>query len=170
MSQLPLMKNKIILLGLLFTQITFAQYTEVINSNRPGNANSPYSIGTKVYQIETGLFYQTITDFITENYKANRYELYNSNIIGTDITIRTGYFLEKLEFILDINVQNESRNYTFPIEYSESVLGLNTLTVGAKYLVYTPKYSDRSGEIRSWNARHGLIKKDLFLPLEFMPV
>ncbi len=36
-----------------------AQYTNVINSNRPGFSESPYSVGTGIYQLETGVFYNS---------------------------------------------------------------------------------------------------------------
>lgn len=36
-----------------------AQYTNVINSNRPGFSESPYSVGSGIYQIETGFFYNS---------------------------------------------------------------------------------------------------------------
>ena len=41
---------------ILFTQVVLAQYTNVINSNRPGFSESPYSVGTGVYQLETSVF------------------------------------------------------------------------------------------------------------------
>ncbi len=53
------MKNVFITLIVLFSlQNINAQYTEVINSKRPGLSESPYGIGTKVFQMETGMFYQ----------------------------------------------------------------------------------------------------------------
>ena len=44
-------------------QFVAAQYTEVINSRRPGFSDSPYSVGTKVYQVEGGLFYKDVGNF-----------------------------------------------------------------------------------------------------------
>ena len=46
------------LLLLLLAQFSYGQYTEVINSRRPGFSGTPYSVGTKVYQVEAGLFYK----------------------------------------------------------------------------------------------------------------
>ena len=34
--------------------LIFAQYTDVINSNRPGLSKSAFSVGTKVTQFELG--------------------------------------------------------------------------------------------------------------------
>ncbi len=54
------MKQVLILLILFtYTQIINAQYTEIINSKRPGFSESPYSIGTDVFQFETGMFYRS---------------------------------------------------------------------------------------------------------------
>ena len=36
--------------------ITHAQYTDVINSNRPGSSQSAFSVGTKVLQFELGSY------------------------------------------------------------------------------------------------------------------
>ena len=38
------------------SESVFGQYTEVINSNKPGFSESPYSVGTGVYQFENSLF------------------------------------------------------------------------------------------------------------------
>ena len=138
-----------------------AQYTEVINSNRPGFSSSPFSIGTKVYQIEGGFFYNKINQV---NYWDNINEetiTYGSESFGSDITFRTGQFFEQLEFILDMAIENEDRSYTQPEIYDQSGLGLSKLTIGAKYLVYRPTYRDLSKEIRSWKARHRFDTKRL---------
>ena len=44
-------------LGFLFLSTSaFAQYTEVINSNRPGASISAFSVGKNVLQFEGGMF------------------------------------------------------------------------------------------------------------------
>ncbi len=148
---------------LFFIQTGLAQYTDVINSKRPGFSDSPYSIGTGVYQVESGLYYKKIGNFLFWDYTtdpATGYR-YNSKSFGTDITLRNGLFFERLEFDLDLAFQQEKRNYTSPDEYSENAFGLNKFTIGAKYLVYMPKYTDKSKEIRSWKARHSFDYKRL---------
>ncbi|NOQ92456.1 MAG: transporter [Flavobacteriaceae bacterium] len=146
---------------LFFMQLSFAQYTEVINSKRPGFSDSPYSVGTKVYQVEAGLFYKNIGNYLYWNNTTGEANEYSAKAFGTDITFRTGQFFEKLEFNLDLAVQNENRDYTKPTVYSESGFGLSKLTVGAKYLIYKPSYTDKSKEIRSWKARHSFDKRRL---------
>ncbi len=146
---------------LFFVQISFAQYTEVINSKRPGFSDSPYSVGTKVYQVEAGFFYKNVGNYLYYDAIADESVAYSAKAFGTDITFRTGQFFEKLEFNLDLAIQNENRDYTKPTVYSESGFGLSKLTIGAKYLAYKPKYTDKSKEIRSWKARHSFDKRRL---------
>ncbi len=146
---------------LVFTQTLWAQYTEVINSKRPGFSDSPYSVGTKVYQVEGGLFYKNISNFNYYDFDQTETFEYNSKAFGTDILLRTGQFFEQLEFMLDMAVQSEDRHYTRPTEYNDSGFGFSKLTLGAKYLVYKPKYKDPSKEIRSWKKKHQFDTKRL---------
>lgn len=146
---------------LFFLQIGWAQYTEVINSKRPGFSDTPYSVGTKVYQVEGGLFYKNVGNFLFFDPISNETFEYGSTGIGTDIVFRTGQFFERLEFNLDLAVQNESRDYTKPTVFSESGFGLSKLTIGAKYLLFQPEYTDKTKEIHSWKARNSFDKKRL---------
>jgi hypothetical protein len=148
------------LLLLLLVQFCYGQYTEVINSRRPGYSDSPYSVGTKVYQVEAGLFYKNVGNFEYWN-EVPELISYGSTSIGSDITFRTGQFFEKLEFDLDMAIVSESRDYSRPEVYSDSGFGFSKLTIGAKYLIYKPEYADKSKEIRSWKARHSFDKKRL---------
>jgi hypothetical protein len=36
--------------------VVFAQYTDIINSNKPGFSESPYSVGKGIYQFESNIF------------------------------------------------------------------------------------------------------------------
>ena len=156
-------------------QFTFAQYTEVINSRRPGFSDSPYSVGTGVYQVEGGFFYKDIQHYLSYDFLNERDVIsheYDSKSYGSDIMIRTGLLLERLELNVDLAVRNESRNIdltlnrwyidsignevhnTLDSSFTQSSFGLNHLTIGAKFMVYEAKYHDKSKEIRSWKARH----------------
>ncbi len=151
----------IVFILLFFIQICQAQYTEVINSKRPGFSDSPYSVGTKIYQVESGLFYENIGNYLYYDKINNESVNYSAKSFGTDMIFRTGQFFERLEFNLDLAFQNENRDYTKPTVYSDSGLGFSKLTIGAKYLVYKPEYTDKSKEIRSWKARHSFDKRRL---------
>ena len=149
------------LLLMLVAPLSYGQYTEVINSRRPGFSDSPYSVGTKVYQVEGGLFYKNVSDFLYWDDASKESVDYSAKSFGTDIVFRTGQFFERLEFDLDMAIVSENRDYTSPEVYSESAFGFSKLTIGAKYLVYKPEYADKSKEIRSWKARHSFDKKRL---------
>jgi hypothetical protein len=138
-----------------------AQYTELINSKRPGFSDSPFSVGTNVYQVEAGLFYKDIGNYLFKDPELQIANRYSSQTFGTDVSIRVGKFLDKLELDLDMAFVYESRDYSLPQVINISKLGLSKLTIGAKYLVYMPTYEDKSKEIRSWKKRNSFDKKRL---------
>ena len=140
------MKNFLLFLFVIVVfQTTNAQYTEVINSRRPGFTDSPFSVGTDVLQFESGLFYEKTKDK-TNNLKTSS--------IGTDVMVRYGKFFEKLEMNLNLAFQYDNINFDNPLNDDLSQLGLSQLTVGGKYLVYMSKFKDKSKEIRSWKAKN----------------
>jgi hypothetical protein len=149
------------LLLLLLAEFSYGQYTEVINSRRPGFSGTPYSVGTKVYQVEAGLFYKNVGNYLYYDPILEQSISYSGSSFGSDVTFRTGQFFEQLEFSLDMALVSESRDYTRPNVINRSAFGFSKLTIGAKYLLYKPEYADKSKEIRSWKARHSFDKKRL---------
>ena len=141
-----------ITLTVSITYSTQAQYTDVINSNNPGFSESPYSVGTGVYQFETSFFYKKTsiepTFSIPESF-------------GADLLFRTSFFLEKLELNAQLTYQKDevAFNNIFTTQYSTS--GLSKFTIGAKYLLFQPEYTDKTKEVRSWRRRHAFDKKRL---------
>ena len=71
---ISIIKKKFFLLA-FFPTIICAQYTDVINSNRPGRAASAYAVGKNVVQAEVGLLYEQ-----QDNADLNS----DSNIFGAD--------------------------------------------------------------------------------------
>ncbi|MCK5104021.1 MAG: hypothetical protein KAR17_14450, partial [Cyclobacteriaceae bacterium] len=63
-------------LSLLFLIITitnsFSQFSETIVSDRPGQSNSPNTVGKMVFQLQTGL---QVGGGNADNYKRNDFEL-----------------------------------------------------------------------------------------------
>ena len=51
-----LIKKFLPLLTLFVTSINFAQFTDVINSNRPGKSIAAFSVGKTVIQAELGFY------------------------------------------------------------------------------------------------------------------
>jgi hypothetical protein len=108
----------------------FSQYTEVINSNRPGVSRSAFSVGTKVAQFEVGPY------FIKEEHTPLQYEVSG---FGVDFSARYGFWKEELEFNLEGTYQNDTFTDNRSIITSEtSRSNFKNLTLGAKYLVYDP--------------------------------
>ena len=150
------MKNlcsKIFLLIILFSfSSIYSQYTEVINSNKPGFSESPYSVGTGVYQFESNLFFRNTTIEPTFS---------RPQSFGFDMLFRTSFFLEKLELNAQASYQRDKIAFKniFTSHYFNS--GLSKFTIGAKYLLYQQEYEDKSKEVRSWRKRHAFDKKRL---------
>ncbi|QMU66653.1 MAG: transporter [Flavobacteriaceae bacterium] len=121
-----------------------AQYTEVINSNRPGFSESPYSVGTGIYQFETNLFFRNTSAESTFS---------RPQSLGINFAFRSGFFLERLELNLNAGYQRDKIISNTPSSHYFGS-GLSEFTVGAKYLVYQQEYEDKSKEIRSWRRRN----------------
>jgi hypothetical protein len=149
-------KNCSILYLLLFSfSIATAQYTDLLNSNRPGFSQGAFSVGKKVLQFEAGL-----------GLGKEKHELLNTetNTFVMDYGVRYGIFKEELE--LSIFGTYQSNNTTqsiggFKTDYRESNFKSNT--VGAKYLFYDP-YRKRELEgpnLYSWKKNNKFQWEDL---------
>ena len=125
----------------------FSQYTEIINSNRPGNSQSAFSVGSNVIQLETGGFILKEEHELIEN---------KVNGIGIDFMIRYGLILEELE--IQINGVYQNDKYTdmrseIDNEFNRS--NFRKFKIGAKYLVYDPyKNRDESPNLYSYWANN----------------
>ena len=60
------MKILFILFGFLPLMV-FSQYSETIVTDRPGQANAPYTLGKQVIQIQSGYNYNRVNAFQTNN-------------------------------------------------------------------------------------------------------
>lgn len=128
---------------LMVPTLFFAQHTDIINSNRPGESMSAYAIGKKVIQAEVGTYaikqHHALLD-------------YDKTGVGLDATLRWGVLTERLEVIADIQYQYEKYNARF-IEKTNSALRQTVL--GAKYLLFDP-YKNSADRINlySWKANN----------------
>jgi hypothetical protein len=138
-------KFKIILVVVLImiSSINYGQHTDEINSNRPGETMSAFAVGKSVIQVETGVY------GINENHRLLGYD---ANGYGLDLTLRYGFFMEKLELIADIQYQHEDFVTTFS---SNTKSALKQTVLGAKYLIYDPfKNYKKEVSVLSWKANH----------------
>lgn len=136
-------KIKILLATVLLTipSINYGQHTDQINSNRPGETMSAYSVGKSVIQIETGLY------GIKQKHNLLNYD---ANGFGIDATLRWGLFMERLELIADIQYQNEKYNSLFN---NSNIADFKQTILGAKFLIYDPfKNYEKKVNIYSWKA------------------
>ena len=132
---------------IIFSNVS-AQYTEMINTNRPGGSQGAFSVGTNVLQVESGF-----------SYGKEKHELLKTetNAWAIDYSIRYGFWKERLE--ISVMGEFQSSNVTDnrsanSQEYSFSNFRSNT--VGAKYLIYDP-YRKRDMEgpnLYSWKANN----------------
>ena len=130
---------------MLLSQSNFAQYTNVINSNRPGFSESPYSVGSRVYQLETSFFLR----------ETKKYPIFSRpKSQGIDFLFRTSFFNEKLELNLNFAMQKEQVSFQNIFNSNYFKTGFSKFIIGAKYLIYEQKFTDKSKEIRSWVARN----------------
>jgi hypothetical protein len=117
------------LLATCFLSTTaFAQYTEVINSNRPGASKGAFSVGTNVIQLEAGPY------IVKEKHTPLQYEVSG---FAADFAIRYGLLWEELEISLDGIYQNDTQTNTVTNAEGKRS-NFRNLTFGAKYLVYDP--------------------------------
>ena len=124
---------------LLFPLVNHAQYTDQINSNRPGETMSAFAVGKSVIQLETGA-YGIAQKHHLLNYVANGF--------GIDATIRYGVFKEKLELIADLQYQSQMYEARFTKIDQKA---LKQTIIGAKYLLYDPfKSQEKKINVYSW--------------------
>ncbi|CAM3273701.1 Outer membrane putative beta-barrel porin/alpha-amylase [Flavobacterium longum] len=136
-------RQAIVFVLLMATSLLQAQFTDVINSNRPGESMSPFSIGKTVIQAEAGLTYVN-EDHNVLNYQASGFAL--------DTDLRYGAFFEQLELIL--NLQYRFDKYESP-RLDERRNGFNQIILGGKYLVFDPdKNYEAKPNLYSWKANH----------------
>lgn len=132
-----------------------AQYTDVINSNRPGASYSAYAVGKNVFQVEGGLYYER-WDHSWLSTKSNRYAM--------DVALRYGLLFEQLELIYD--GQFTHAKVTDNTGYNAQYYDQNNFTkntIGLKYLIYDPyKNPDKNKpDLYSWKANNHLQWKNL---------
>lgn len=128
---------------LLSSALSHAQYTDQINSNRPGESMGGFSVGKTVMQVETGIYgIKEKHDVLNNKTKG----------LGLDLTLRYGAFLEQLEFIVDVQYQFDQFKDAI---YTTNRNDFKQFTIGAKYLIYDPNKNYKPEvNIYSWKANH----------------
>ena len=122
------------------------QYTAVINSNRPGESVSAYAVGTGVFQLESGLFYEQRDHAVLDT---------DSGIFGLAMALRYGLLFEALE--LHYEGAFQSQNITYNATGTDARLSdFSRNRLGLKFLVFDPfKDPERNKpNLYSWRANN----------------
>ena len=120
-----------LLIFLLKINLGYSQFTDIINSNRPGNSSGAFSVGKDILQLENGFY------FTNEKHQLLNYDIEG---YGTEFKIRYGFLDEKLEVIISGNYQSDnlSDNRYNPAN-NINRKNFKKFKIGAKYLIYDPK-------------------------------
>ncbi|WP_339705664.1 transporter [uncultured Kriegella sp.] len=147
------MKNILSAISLAITAFGFSQYTDVINSNRPGLSVGAYAVGKNVLQLEAGAFFEQQDHTLLNT---------QSNIWGGDFSLRYGLLLEQLEINYEGTYQNQNIDFmNTATEATYTDFSRNRL--GLKFLIYD-RYKDperNKPNLYSWKANYGFKFKNL---------
>jgi len=120
-----------LLIFLLKINLGYSQFTDIINSNRPGNSSGAFSVGKDILQLENGLY------FTNEKHQLLNYDIEG---YGTEFKIRYGFLYEKLEVIISGNYQSDNlSDNRYNPENNINRKNFKKFKIGAKYLIYDPK-------------------------------
>ncbi|APG59448.1 phenol meta deg superfamily protein [Christiangramia salexigens] len=107
-----------------------AQYTETINSNRPGQSQGAFAVGTNVVQLESGAY------FGGDEHAGFRT---TTDIWGIDYQLKYGLFFESLEVSLTGAFESQNMTSAFLGSTGETTIAnFKSNTIGAKYLIFDP--------------------------------
>lgn len=142
-------------LFLFFAFSASAQYTDVINTNRPGVSEGAYAVGRDVIQLETGF-----------SYGKEEHSLLHTETtgMGIDYTLRYGLLFERLELNLTGEYHASDITYTaYTPEVNQRISNFKRNTLGAKYLLFDPniKRELRGPNLYSWRANNKFQWSDL---------
>tara|TARA_B110000003_G_scaffold228504_1_gene230048 strand:+ start:324 stop:1370 length:1047 start_codon:yes stop_codon:yes gene_type:complete len=138
----------------LFSVIIQAQYTDQINSNRPGASIGAFAVGKNVIQSEIGLSFH--------QYSHSGYN--NSSFKGGlgFIALRWGFLFETLELTLESKYLKGSLNSKIlSVPISSPRNGFLQNFIGFKYLFYDPFKKEREENVYSWKANNGFKFREL---------
>ncbi|MEO9511634.1 MAG: transporter [Flavobacteriaceae bacterium] len=145
--------GKTLIFFLCFPLLMVSQYTDVINSNRPGRAVSAYAVGRNVVQAEVGFVYEQQDNAILNS---------DSNIFGADFSIRYGLLFETLEINYEGTFINQNITYT-NLDTEETFTDFSRNRLGLKYLVFDPFKNPENNKpnLYSWRANNVFQWKNL---------
>ncbi len=139
--QKPIQKLSIIVCCFLSISM-FGQYTETINSNRPGESQGAFAVGTQVIQVETGL------DFGNDTHSLLNTDI---DITAFNLDLRYGFWKEALEINAFVRYQSNNIAFTSGSASTRRISALENLQLGAKYLLYDPYKKEDEPNLYSYH-------------------
>lgn len=132
----------------------FAQYTDELNSNRPGSSQGAFAVGTNVLQFEGGL---------NLGKEDHRLIFTETNAFNIDYSVRYGVWKEALEVSIMGSFQRNKVIDTRMTDQETSFSNFRSNTIGAKYLLYDPylKMDKKGPNLHSYHANHKIQWADL---------
>ncbi|MDP5156953.1 MAG: transporter [Flaviramulus sp.] len=148
-------KSILFLLFVFLTQTGFSQYTDVINSNRPGVSRSAFSVGTNVVQFEVGPY--------LVNEKRIPVPATEVSGFGVDFAARYGFLFEELELNVEGTFQRDTKTLTSSFSTEDIRANFKFLAIGAKYLIFDPhkNLEEEKPNLYSWKANQRFNWKSL---------
>lgn len=155
MLEIVTMKRCRLTLFLFLTSFSFfGQYTDQINSNRPGASIGAFSVGKRVIQFEAG-----------GEYRKYKHKGYNNSTIEGKIgffALRYGFLKEQLELTVEGTYQfDELTNRLSNPAYTYKREGYLASHIGLKYLIFDPFRRETETNVYSWKANNRFRLRDL---------
>lgn len=146
-------KTSLLCLLLFSFYFVSAQYTETINSNRPGFSQGAFAVGKNVIQFEGGF-----------GLGSEEHNLLNTETSAfiIDYNVRYGIWKEELEVSFIGTYRSDNVDY-LSNGSSDKLSNFISNTIGAKYLVYDPyrKKEIEKPNLYSWKANNSFQWRDL---------
>ena len=143
-----------ILISLFGFLISNGQYTDQINSNRPGASIGAFSVGKNVVQFEGG------TELRSYKHRSYNDSKVNANLLF--LSVRYGLLSEKIELTYDgVYEFDKIENLLINPTVIKKRKGFLSNFLGIKYLVYDPFKKERKVNVYSWKANNGFKLRDL---------
>jgi len=133
---------------LVLCTAAYGQYTETINSNRPGQSQGAFAVGNGVLQLESGIFYGNDDHNLLNT---------DTDILGFDFNVRYGFWREALEVNAIVQFQSNTIAFTTGSLSDVEQADFSRLTIGAKYLFYDP-YKNAEEEKPNYYSYHDNFK------------
>ena len=130
------------------------QYTDQINSNRPGASIGAFAVGKNIIQFEAGAAYRSY-----------KHSGYNNATFGGKVgffAVRWGFLAETLELTYEgIYMHGNLTSNLTSVPNVQLQKGFTQNFIGLKYLIYDPFKKEKEVNVYSWKANNGFKLREL---------